>query len=135
MSTIMDLMLSIRKDCLIFYHRDTEQFDNWPLSENELKHVSFNKRLTYEDTNNVRLPTYEEIDHKEIMRFFVRECVEDKGNRKQLFDILKRGEYIDLFLDKLHELKLYDDFIEACEEIYIQIFEEWVDKNEILLKH
>jgi hypothetical protein len=30
-------------------------------------------------------------------------------------------------LDKLRELNLYDDFIDACGDIYIQIFEEWAD--------
>lgn len=60
------------------------------------------------------LPTYEEIDHKEIMRFYVREFVEDKTIRKQLFDILRRDEYMDAYLEKLRELELFDDFTEAC---------------------
>lgn len=44
------------------------------------------------------------------MSFFERECV-------------------DAFLDKLRELDLYDYFTEVCEELYIQIFEEWADRN------
>jgi hypothetical protein len=31
---------------------------------------------------------------------------------------------MDAYLDKLHELNLYDDFIDACGDVYIQIFEE-----------
>ena len=37
--------------------------------------------------------------------------MEDKEIRKQLFDILKRNEYMDAYLDKLRELNLYDDFV------------------------
>ncbi len=91
-------------------------------------------RIPINDTNNFRLPSYEEINHEEIMRFYVREYVEDKETRKQLFYILKRNEYVDAYLDKLHELNLYDDFVDACEDIYIQIFEEWADKNNLEFK-
>jgi len=37
------------------------------------------------------------------MRFYVREYVEDKERRKQLFGILSRKEYMDVFLDTLRE--------------------------------
>ncbi|MCM1040532.1 MAG: hypothetical protein NC434_14535 [Ruminococcus sp.] len=75
------------------------------------------------------LPTYEEIDHKDIMRFYVRECIEDKEIRRQLFDILRRRGYMDAYLDKLHELDLYEDFVDACGSVYVQIFDEWAEKN------
>jgi hypothetical protein len=68
------------------------------------------------------------------MRFYVRECVEDKEIRKQLFDILKRNEYMDAYLDKLRELNLYDDFVGSCGDVYIQIFKEWADKNDLDFK-
>lgn len=129
MSTIIDLMLAIRKDTVIFYHKDTNEFDYNPFSALEWKHISTEKRLPSSDTNNFRLPSYEEIDHKEIMRFFVRECVEDPESRKQLFNVLRRIEYMDAYMDKLRELNLYDYFIDACGDIYIQIFEEWAEKK------
>ena len=44
------------------------------------------------------------------MRFYVREYVEDKESRKQLFGILSRNEYMDEFLDALRELNLYQNF-------------------------
>lgn len=75
------------------------------------------------------LPTYEEI-----MRFYVRVFVEDKAIRKQLFDILRRDEYVDAYIEKLLEVELYDDFTEVCWGIYVQIFEEWADKNELEFK-
>lgn len=83
------------------------------------------------DTNNFRLPSYEEIEHEGIMRLYVKENVEDKAVRKKLFDSLRRDEYVDAFLDKLYELNLYDDFIDICGNVYIQIFEEWADKNRL----
>lgn len=91
-------------------------------------------RIPINDPNNLRLPSYEEINHEEIMRFYVRECVEDKEIRKQLFDILKRNEYMDAYLDKLRELNLYDDFVGSCGDVYIQIFKEWADKNDLDFK-
>lgn len=134
MNTIIELMLAIRKRTIIFYHKDTNEFDDLPVSKNEFQKLNPNKKLPKTDRNNFRLPSYEEIDHKEIMRFYVREYVEDKENRKQLFGILRRTDYMDAYLQKLHELNLYDDFIDACGDIYIQLFEEWADRNNLDFK-
>ena len=134
MSTIIDLMLAIRENCIIFYHKDTKIFDNLPISEIELKELDPDARIPIKDLNNFRLPSYEEINHKEIMRFYVREYVEDKEIRKQLFDILRRDKFMYAYLGKLHELNLYDKFLDACGDIYIQIFEEWADENDLDFK-
>lgn len=131
MSTITELMLSIRKNTILFYHKDMNQFDGWPRSAIEMENLDENALIPYEgeDTNNYRLPSYEEINHQDIMRFFVRECVEEKEIRKELFNILRRSNYIDAYISKLRELNLYDDFDMVCGDIYFQIFEEWADKN------
>lgn len=134
MSTIIELMLAIREGHPVFYHKDTNQFDYWPFSEIEREKLNENTQLPYKDLNNFMFPTYEEIDHKEIMRFYVREFVEDKAIRKQLFDILRRDEYVDAYIEKLWEFELYDDFIEACGDVYVQIFEEWSNKNGLEFK-
>ncbi len=134
MSTIIDLMMAIRQRRPVFYHKDINQFDYLPYSELEYGEFDEKKRIPYKNANTIMLPTYEEIDHKEIMRFYVREFVEDKTIRKQLFDILRRDEYMDAYLEKLRELELYDDFTDACGDIYYQIFEEWRDKNELEFK-
>lgn len=134
MSTIIDLMLAVRENRTIFYHKDTKQFDYFPISEFERKEIDFDALIPIQDLNNFRFPSYEEIDHKEIMRFYVRECVEDKKIRKQLFDILRRNKFVDAYLDKLHELNLYDDFTNVCGDIYFQIFKEWADNNDLDFK-
>lgn len=134
MTSIIDLMLSIREKCTIFYHKDTKQFDYFPISEFELKKLDFDAKIPLNDTNNFRLPSYEEIDHEEIMRLYAKEFVEDKEIRKQLFDILRRNEYMDAYMDKLREFNLYDDFINVCGDVYIQIFKEWADKNNLNFK-
>lgn len=134
MNTIIELMLEIRESCIIFYHKDSNQFDCYPFSEFEMKKLSPNKRLPINDRNNFRLPSYKDINHEEIMRFYVREYVDEKEIRKQLFGILSRKEYMAAFLDKLRELNLYDDFIDTCGDIYIQIFEEWAEKNDLDFK-
>lgn len=129
MGTVIDLLLAVRERRIIFYHKDTNCFDGYPISEIEMENISPDALITDEDFNNFRLPSYEEIDHEGIMRFYVKEFVDDKVIRKQLFDTLKRNDYMDPFLDKLRELDLYDDFVDACGSIYYQIFEEWADKN------
>ena len=130
MSTIIDVMLAVRERNPVFYHKDTKQFDRLPYSETEI--LDLNEKLTIGgDGNTVMLPTYEEINHKDIMRFYVRECVEDKEIRRQLFNILRRDDYMDAYLDKLHELNLYEDFDIVCGDIYIQIFDEWTKENDL----
>lgn len=129
MSTIMELMLEVREGYPVYYHKETNQFDHFPYVWKGLEELDENARIPMQDSNNIQLPTYEEIDHKENMRYYVRECVEDKAIRKQLFDILRRREYMDAFLDKLRELDLYEDFTNVCMDVYIQIFWEWADKN------
>ena len=130
MDKIIELMLSIRKWSYFYYHKDTNVIDAFPYSRKE--ELDPNARIPMgKDRNTIMLPTYEEIDHKEIMRFYVRECVEDKEIRQQLFYILRRFDYMDAFLDKLREFDLYEDFIMVCGDIYIQIFDEWAEKNEL----
>lgn len=129
MNTIINLMLAVRERTIIFYHKDTKQFDYYPFSEIEREKMSLDALIPYNDLNNYSLPSFEEINHKEIMRFYVKECLEDKAIRTQLFDMLRRTEYMDVYLDKLRELNLYDDFIGVCGDLYVQIFEEWAYKN------
>ena len=130
MSTIIEIMLAIRERYPVYYHKDTKQFDRFPYSG--MENPDPNAMLPIGgDRNTIMLPTYEEIDHKDIMRFYVREWVEDKGMRRQLFDILRRRDYMDAYLDKLHELNLYEDFVDACGDVYIQIFDVWAEKNDL----
>ena len=124
MRTIIELMLAVNKrGTLLFYHKDTNVFDRYSLSEIQLKNIHPNAKLSLKDDNNFQFLTYDEIDHKSIMSFYVRECVEDKRIRKQLFSILRRHEFVDLFLDKLRENNLYDDFDTICADIYVPMFQ------------
>lgn len=130
MSTITELMLSIKKwNDYLFYHKDTDVFDRYPVSAIQMKKLDPNAKLLLKDDNNFRFLTYDEINHKDIMRFYVRECVEDKLIRKQLFDILRRDNYVDAFIDELQKCELYEDFDMICGDIYIQIFREWKKDN------
>lgn len=130
MSSIIELMLAInRRDVYIFYHKDTDIFDGCPVSAIQLQNLDRNARLPMKDENNFRFLTYDEIDHKDIMRFYVKECVEDKEIRKQLFNILRSRAYVDSFIEKLHELNLYDEFEMVSGDVYVQLFYDWAEKN------
>lgn len=125
-------MLAINKwNAYLFYHKDTNTFDGYPVSAIQLQTLDENARLPMKDENNFRFLTYDEINHKDIMRFYVKECVDDKEIRKQLFNILRRSDYIEFFIEKLNELSLYDEFEIVCGDIYYQIFYEWAGKNDL----
>lgn len=134
MDKIIKLMLAVREWRPVFYHKDTNKFDRCPISEIEGRELDFDAKIPIKDLNNFMLPSYEDINHEDIMRFFVKEAVNDKEIRKQLFNILRRHDYIDPFIDKLHEFNLYDDFVISCRSIYFQIFKEWADENELDFK-
>ena len=136
--TPMELLLHVRKHQMIWYHKDTKSFDHLSMSaekiEYMLNHQDEAARTPMgdgKDAEDIPLPNYEQINHKEIMSFYVREFVEDKESRKQLFNILRRGDYMDAFLNRLQELNLYDDFKDAVESIYDDIFAEWVRDHDL----
>ena len=135
MAGATELMLQINNDrMLVFYHKDTNSFDCSPLSSIQLKEFekgNHNLKLKKigQDSNNFRFYSYEEIDHEDLMRFFVRECVDDKEIRKKLFYILRRDEFVEPFVEALHELNLYDDYVMACGNVYDDMFREWAEKN------
>lgn len=130
MGKIIELMLAVNsRDVLFFYHRDTNVFDRYPVSAIQFQHLDMNARLPLKDENNFRFLTYEEIDHKDIMRFYVKEYVDDKEIRKQLFNILRCTDFMDSFIAELHKQNLYDDFEIECQDIYEQMFMEWAEKK------
>lgn len=130
MASIIELMLAINnRDTCLFYHKDTNNFDGLPVSSIQLQNLHMNAQLPMNDENNFRFLTYDEIDHKDIMKFYVKECVDDKEIRKRLFNILRRNNYVDSFIEELRELDLYDDFEMACGECYEQMFLDWAKRK------
>ena len=110
MATFWDLVFAINKeDKNIYYHRDTKVFDRCPLSSIELKniHNRMHEELTldYKDPNNVRFLKFDEINHKEVMKDFIKfGGIYDKEIRKQLFNALRYHDYVNKFLAKLKKL-------------------------------
>lgn len=132
MSSIIEMMLKINNSNVqLYYHKDTNTFDNLPVSSIQLQNLDRNARLPLKDENNIRFLTYDEIDHKDIMRFYVKEWVDDKETRKLLFNILRRSDYVDAFIEGLRGLNLYDDFEMACGDVYEHMFLDWAKKEEL----
>lgn len=128
--TALELMLYVdNRSAQLFYHKDTETFDWMRFSSIEMQHIDMNALLPMVDENNIRFLTYEEIDHKGMMSFFVHECIDDKEMRKKLFGILRRDSYVEPYIEALKELELYDDFVLFSENVYNQMFREWAEKN------
>lgn len=128
MASILDLMFAINKEGKnIYYHRDTNIFDHRPLSSIEMKtiYTRLNEKITvgYKDPNNVRFLKFDEIDHKEVMKDFIKfGGIYEKEIRKQLFNALRYHDYVEPFLAKLKELNLYDDFIAHNSDYYNSVF-------------
>ena len=139
MASILDLIFEInRESSSLYYHRDTNVFDRCPLSSIELKniHNRMHEELTldYKDPNNVRFLTFEEINHKEVMKDFIKfGGIYEKEIRKQLFDALRYHDYVEPFLAKLKKLNLYDDFIAHSYDYYVSLFSYWLKENEVEL--
>lgn len=70
MATVLELMLEMREHATIFYHKDTNTFDIYPFSPIEKESLAMDSQIPDHDTNNFRLPSYEDIDHKDIFEFF-----------------------------------------------------------------
>ena len=137
--TALELMLYVKDwESHLYYHKDTKKFDFMPISSIELetlKTVDWNAldirdvKISDSYGNNISFLTFDEIDHKELMSFFVKECVDDKEKRKKLFYTLRRHDYVDPFVAALKELELYDDFVLFAGNVYDQMFREWADKH------
>ncbi len=128
--TALELMLYVDdRNAQLFYHKDTKEFDFMPLSEKELDNIDWNAKISDAPQNNIRFLTYEEIDHKDMMNFFVHECVDDKEMRKKLFGILRRHSYVEPYIEALKEMELYEYFVAFAENVYNQMFREWAEKN------
>ena len=62
MSTITELMPQIDNSFkLLFYHRDSNVFDGYPISEIQFKTLDKNAQLPQRDENNFRFLSYDEI--------------------------------------------------------------------------
>ncbi len=134
--TAMELLLLINSDDRRIYYDPidscfTNEFINQKKVEKILTYKKKEDIQISDPVYNIQLPRYREIDHEEIMRFFVRECIEDKKIRKTLFSILRRIDYVDPFIDKLKELGLYNDFDDCCGSVYDQILREWAEQHGI----
>ena len=82
-----------------YIERQIKDFDKMILEEkNNLIFPSYEELSIYE------LPSYEKINHIEIMRFYVKNCIIDVKIRKELFDTLRNHDYIDKFNNVLKNM-------------------------------
>ena len=136
--TAMDILLFITNDrkCL-YYDVFDHVFTNEIINKNHFDKIikQYGRVRINEDSlkYNIPLPSFREICHEEIMRFFVQTCVEEKETRKTLFYILRRDDFVTPFIEKLKELDLYEDFCSECGNIYDDILKSWAEKHSIEL--
>ena len=134
--TLSDVFRMIGKDSYLYYRHKSHEVNTIQYyyehyhrnTENSLKEEIGNGILD----ELIPLPRYDDIDHKSIMSFYVREFVEDKEKRRKLFNILRNHDYMDKFLAAVKELELYDEYIMVTDDIYIQLAEEWAENSGVL---
>ena len=133
MMPLSDILRMIGKDTWLFLCPETKvvnTVDYFYRKAKESGEINFDEKIgTGFFEKLIRLPSYEEINHKDIMTFYVKECVEEKKLRQKLFYILRNHDYVDKFIDAIKELNLYDEYLMVTDDIYNQIAEEWVEEK------
>jgi hypothetical protein len=68
-------------------------------------------------------------EHKEIMSSYVHNCIEDKEQRKKLFNALRHNtDFYNRFEDACKNYGIYEDYMDFSRDIYIDIASEWYEK-------
>jgi len=134
--TLSDIFRMIGKDSYFYYRPKTHEVNTiqyYYKQEYRNNENFLNEEIGYGISGElIPLPVYKDIDHKDIMSFYVREFVEDKETRRKLFNILRNHDFMDKFLAAVKELELYEEYIMVTDDIYIQLAEEWAEKNGVL---
>lgn len=65
------------------------------------------------------------------MRFFTKECVQDKVIRQKLFYALRNDIYVEKFNNILKEYNLYEEYLEVSKDYYASIIKEWMIEHNI----
>jgi len=92
------------------------------------------KRLTEEEYEEIEkslifIRGMKHEEHKEIMSSYVHNCVEDKEQRKKLFNALRHHtDFYNRFEDACNIYGIYEDYLDFSDDIYIDIAREWYEK-------
>ena len=124
--TIYDLFREIGPNDRYFYDtEDKEVVDLAYYYQKYSKRHPEEKRIPLFNTLPlIELPGYKELDYKGIMSYFVKEVVEDKSVRQELFNILRGYEYMDSFYVTLKKHNLYQDYCDMSDDFFRQIINE-----------
>ena len=97
----------------------------------ETFYKSKGKRLTkkdYEEIGNslIYIRGLKHEVHKEIMSGFVHSCVEDKEQRRNLFNsLIHHTDFYNRFEEVCKNYGIYEDYLDFSEDIYIDIASDW----------
>ena len=63
------------------------------------------------------------------MSAYVHNCIEDKEQRKKLFNALRHStDFYDRFEDVCKNYGIYEHYLDFSQDIYIDIASEWYEK-------
>lgn len=134
--TILDFFRVVKRYESIYYKSDikdiVDPFDyvrkchEMSDSEREKINIPSNKELKI-----YKLPNYKELDHKYIMSYYVKEYIQEKEVRRDLFNVLRNYDYMDKFYNMLRKYGLFRDYLDKTNYYYKEKLEDWVEKNNI----
>lgn len=136
--TIADVLMNIHDRQCLFLKTDTMEIVNPMdflekyLPENPTEE-DYEKLPTKASLHIYALPGYEFINHEFIMRFYVKNMIDDKEIRKELFYILRNHDYLDKFYVSLKKHNLFEEYREYSSDYYHSVFRQWCEKNNIKL--
>ncbi len=127
------LKLITNDNICLYYSKETKTISDITYFYKEYKknHKTNNQIPYLSDLNIIELPRYKDIDHKSIMSFYVKECIEDKNIRKELFYALRNYEYYDKFMDLIKKYNLEEEYDMCTIDLYVSIIDDWKEKNNI----
>ena len=134
--TIIDALMDIHYGECVFLKTDTMELVNPMdylrkyLPENPTAE-DYEKLPSKKSLNIYPLPSYEDIEHKNIMSEYVHNIYDNKEVRKELFYILRNHNYMDKFYECLKKYNLYDDYYNYASDYYNFIFNDWCEKYNI----
>lgn len=137
--TVADILMLTHESQCFFIKTDTMEivnpFDHLKkyLPKNPTEE-DYKKLPSKESLNIYPMPSYEFIEHKNIMREFAKNIYDDKKVRQELFYILRNYDYMDKFYDCLKKNNLYEDYKNYASDYYNFVFMEWCNKKNIKLK-
>lgn len=110
------------KDIKLYYNPETKEIG-------EITY--FNTKISKpEKSNLIKFPTFEEINHKQIMLSYINN-LSDMCIKEKLEKSLTNSSYYNDFMNLISKYKLIDNYNNKTHDLYLNIINIWKKNNNI----